>query len=291
MTDVSIVILTYKEAPAVLTACLKSLTRPGQASSGTSLVRDEIIVVDNAGNAATEKLVKEYLTDATYRSNEMNRGFAAAVNQGMKLATGRYVLLLNPDTVVPPDAIAKMVAHMDRDTEVGIGSCIIRYPNGELQDSIRRFPKLIDQLLIMLKVPHFVRRVRSIDDYMMRDVDPLQTQDVDSIMGAFMMIRRSVIDAIGLFDERYFIWFEEVDYCKMAHDAGFITRHYADVEIVHHKGHTFDQLATIRKQKWVRESMRKYFAKHHGVGAALVLWILAPVFIVLAYGAAVIKRG
>ncbi len=284
MTDVSIVILTYKEAPAVLTACLAAV----QASTG---VDREVIVIDNAANAATEKLVKEYLTDVTYKSNEENRGFAAAVNQGMKLAKGRYVLLLNPDTVIPADAIEKMVQHMDRDAEVGIGSCIIRYPNGELQDSIRRFPKMIDQLLIMLKVPHFIRRVRSIDDYMMRDVDALKTQDVDSIMGAFMMIRKEVIDKIGLFDERYFIWFEEVDYCKMAHDAGFKIRHYADVEIVHHKGHTFDQLATIRKQKWVRESMRKYFAKHHGVGSALMLWVLAPVFIVLAYGAAIIKRG
>ena len=284
MTDVSIVILTYKEEPNVLRACLAAVKN----STGSDY---EVIVLDNAGNVATEKLVKEHLSDVTYLSNKANRGFAAAVNQGMKLATGRYVLLLNPDTVIPEDAIEKVVRHMDRDVDVGIGSCIIRYPNGELQDSIRRFPKMIDQLLIMLKVPHFVRRVRSIDDYMMRDVDALKTQDVDSIMGAFMMIRKEVIDKIGLFDERYFIWFEEVDYCKMAHDAGFTIRHYADVEIVHHKGHTFNQLATIRKQKWVRESMRKYFAKHHGVGSALLLWILAPVFIMLAYGAAVIKRG
>lgn len=291
MIDVSIVILTYKENPDVLRACLESLTRPGQASSRTSLVRDEVIVIDNAGSVATAELVKEYLPDSTYLSNKINKGFAAAVNQGMKLATGRYVLLLNPDTVIPADAIERMVKHMDKDVDVGIGSCIIRYPNGELQDSIRRFPRMIDQLLIMLKVPHFMRRVKPIDDYMMRDTDALQTQDVDSIMGAFMMIRRSVIDKVGLFDERYFIWFEEVDYCKMAHNAGFKIRHYADVEIVHHKGHTFNQLATIRKQKWVRESMRKYFAKHHGVGSALLLWVLAPVFIVLAYGAAVIKRG
>jgi GT2 family glycosyltransferase len=294
MTDVSIVILTYKEAPEVLAACLAAVasSRSLRDRAGHLETCDyELIVVDNAGSLATKELVNELLPDAEYIANNINRGFAAAVNQGMRLATGRYVLLLNPDTVVPPDAIEQMVKHMDADTEVGIGSCIIRYPNGELQDSIRRFPRMIDQLLIMLKVPHFIRRVWSIDDYMMRDVDAFKTQDVDSIMGAFMMIRRSVIEKIGLFDERYFIWFEEVDYCKMAYDAGFKIRHYADVEIVHHKGHTFDQLATIRKQKWVRESMRKYFAKHHGVGPAMILWILAPLFIVLAYGAAVIKRG
>ncbi len=288
MIDVSIVILTYKEAPEVLAACLGAVraSAPGGDSS-----RREVIIVDNSGSAATERLVHEYLPTATYLANAENRGFAAAVNQGMRLATGRYILLLNPDTVVPPDAIERMVQHMDADVDVGIGSCIIRYPNGELQPSIRRFPKLLDQLLILFKVPHVVSRLKAVDEYMMTDVDAMKTQDVDSIMGAFMMIRKSVIDEIGMFDERYFIWFEEVDYCKMAHDAGFKIRHYADVEIVHHKGHTFNQLATIRKQKWIRESMRKYFAKHEGWAATAVLWLLAPVFIALAYVTAVIKRG
>lgn len=284
MTDVSAVIVTYKESPDVLRACFSAV-----ASSRDCAV--ETIVVDNGGSPATQQLLAHVLPGATYVPNPENKGFAAAVNQGMKAASGRYILLLNPDTVIPDDAMARMVRHLDRDTEVGIASAVIRYPNGELQESIRRFPKLVDQILIMLKVPHVLRRVSSIDRYMMRDVDLLATQDVDSIMGAFMFIRREVIDRIGLFDERYFIWFEEVDYCKMARDAGFVIRHYGDVEIVHHKGHTFNQLATIRKQRWVRESMRKYMGKHHGMLAAAMLWALAPVFIGLAYLAAFVKRG
>ncbi len=110
-------------------------------------------------------------------------------------------------------------------------------------------------------------------------------------MGAFMFIRRSVIEKIGLFDERYFIWFEEVDYCHMAKDAGFITRHYADVEITHYKGHTFNKLATLKKQTWMRTSLRKYMKKHHGLGAWLSLWALTPLFIILAYAAALVKRS
>lgn len=284
MIDVSIVLVTYKESPEVVRACLAAVA----ASTG---VTTEVIVVDNGGSDATEQLIAGVVPKACHLKNTENRGFAAAVNQGMKIAQGRYVLLLNPDTVIPADALSRMAAHMDRDTDVGIGSAVIRYPNGQLQESIRRFPKLVDQLLIMLKVPHVLRRLPSLDRYMMRDADPLATQDVDSIMGAFMMIRRAVIAKIGLFDERYFIWFEEVDYCKMAHDAGFITRYYADVAIVHHKGHTFDQLATVRKQRWVRESLRKYMYKHHGPLPALVLWLLAPLFIALGYLAAMVKRG
>lgn len=284
MLDISIVIVTYKETPDVLKACLDSVA----ASTGVSF---EVIVIDNGSNPATQRLLQEIIPSAAYVTNPENRGFAAAVNQGLRAATGRYVLLLNPDTVIPNDALARMTAHMDRDANVGIGSAVIRYPNGQLQETIRRFPKLLDQLLILFKAPHVIRRLPAIDRYMMRDVDPLLTQDVDSIMGAFMMIRRSVIDRIGYFDERYFIWFEEVDYCKMAHDAGFVIRHYSDVAIVHHKGHTFDQLATVRKQRWIRESMRKYMYKHHGVLPAAVLWTLAPVFLALGYLAAWLKRG
>jgi GT2 family glycosyltransferase len=126
---------------------------------------------------------------------------------------------------------------------------------------------------------------------MMRDADPWKTQDVDSIMGAFMFIRRELLKTIGLFDERYFIWFEEVDYCKMATNAGYKIRHYADVTITHHKGHTFNKLATLRKQRWIRESLRKYMLKHHGKLPWLLLWLLTPIFILLAYIAAFIKRG
>ena len=124
----------------------------------------------------------------------------------------------------------------------------------------------------------------------MREADPLKTQDVDSIMGAFMWIRRELINDIGYFDERYFIWFEEVDYCKMAHDAGWKIRHYADVEITHIKGHMFGQIPTLRKQKWMRQSLRKYMKKHSGILSWLLLWKMTPLFIGLGYLVALIKK-
>lgn len=281
MIDVALVIVTYREAPEVLRACLAHAV----ASTGVS---HELIVIDNAGSEATKRLLFATVQRATYIANRENRGFAAAVNQGMKVARGRYVVLLNPDTEIPSDALAKMVAHMDADRDVGIGSALMVYPDGRLQESIRRFPTLLNQIGTLLKLPHIFPSF--MNRYMMRDADPYATQDVDSIMGAFMMIRREVIDVVGMFDERYFIWFEEVDYCKMANDAGWKVRHYADVRVVHHKGHTFGQLATLRKQRWVRESMRTYMRKHHGLLHAGVLWALAPVFVGLAYLAAMVKK-
>lgn len=284
MIDLSIVIVTYKEDLDVLRRCFESVI-------GSTGLNYELIVVDNARREATEELLHEVSSTATYFPNANNMGFASAVNCGMRASKGRYILLLNPDTEFKADVLARMIAHLDTDKQVGIASSIIRYPNGELQDSIRRFPTLLNQLVILFKLPHVFKHPPFLDQYMMRDVDPLQTQDVDSIMGAFMFIRRSTLEKLGLFDERYFIWFEEVDYCKMASDHGLKTRHYADVEITHYKGHSFNKLATLKKQRWIRQSLRKYMKKHHGFMPWAILWALTPVFIVLAYGSALIKRG
>ncbi len=280
--DVSIIVVTYKENLDVLKACFDSVKKSQDVSY-------ELITVDNGQSDTTRGLLQSY-DHATYLRNKDNLGFAAAVNRGMSIARGRYVLLLNPDARFEPDVLAKMITRLDDDTKVGIASCLIKYPDGSLQESIRRFPKLLDQLFVMLKVPHFMKKNRIIDKYMMRGKDPYETQDVDSIMGAFMFIRREVIQQVGYLDEQYFIWFEEVDYCKMTHDAGWKIRHYADVEIEHHKGHMFDKLATVRKQRWIRQSMRKYIRKHEGWLAWVVLWVFAPVFVGLGYLAAFIKR-
>ncbi|MCR4312556.1 MAG: glycosyltransferase family 2 protein [Candidatus Uhrbacteria bacterium] len=282
MPDVSIVIVVHRESLDVLRACFQAV----EQSQGVDF---ELFVVDN-GASDEFRALAEPMRNTKYIRNGKNMGFAYAVNRGMERSQGRYVLLLNPDTVIPEDALANMIRHLDEDKDVGIASCVIRYPDGKLQDSIRRFPKPIDQLLVLLKLPHVFKRLKPIEHYMMKDVDPLKTQDVDSIMGAFTFIRREVIDRIGMFDERYFIWFEEVDYCKMAVDAGFKVRHYADISIVHHKGHTFNKQATLIKQRWLRTSLRKYLRKHHGVPAWLMFWILTPVFVALGYATAAIKR-
>ncbi|MEK9156963.1 MAG: glycosyltransferase family 2 protein [Patescibacteria group bacterium] len=274
--DISIITIAYKNSPEVLRACFESVAK----SEGVSW---EFIVVDNAGDAQTITQVSSVIPRATCIINNENKGFAAATNQALNIAKGRYVLMLNPDTSFAPNVLASMVAHMDVSPDVGVGSSVIRYPDGKLQESIRRFPTLKDQLCILLKIPHMLRRNNLLDSYMMRDKDPLATQDVDSIMGAFMWIRREVIDSVGLFDERYFIWFEEVDYCKMVVDAGWKVRHFADVEIVHHKGVSFSTVGFLRRQKWIRRSMRKYFWKHEGFLSWFVLFALAPVFIVLSY--------
>lgn len=280
--DLSIIIVSYKNDPEVLRACFMSL-------AASRDVTFETFVIENAGDARVAQIAFEALPDTYVRISTENLGFAKAVNDGMKKARGRYTLLLNPDTVVPPDALRKMVDHLDQDINVGIASSVIRYEDGTLQESIRRFPTLIDQLLILFKVPHLLPNIGPVNRYMMRDMDPLVSRDVDSIMGAFMFIRPEVIQKIGFLDERFFIWFEEVDYCKMARDAGFTIRHYADVAITHHKGKSFGQVSTLQKQRWIRKSMRQYFRKHGQTFAANLLLLLSPVLMLLGRAANTVK--
>jgi len=281
MLDLSLITVTYREDPEVLRRAFASV-------AGSQGITSELIVIDNAGRDDTAQLLGQIVPGSTYLKNQTNRGFAAAVNQGLRQAKGRYLLLLNPDTEFAPHVLAKMISHLDQDREVGIASCRLKYPAGEPQESIRRFPTLLNQITVLFKLPHLFPR--TVSHYMMRDANAEKTQDVDSIMGAFMFIRRSLIEQIGLFDERYFIWFEEVDYCKMARQRGWKIRHYGDIGIVHHKGHVFNKLGTVRKQRWLRESLRKYMKKHHGVWPWLVLWSLTPLLVALGYIAAGLKR-
>ncbi len=280
MIDVSIVVVTFNEDLGLLKDCFDSIYNSNE-------ITFELIVSDNAQKLSTERLVKEY-KNSTYIKNTGNLGFATAVNKGIKKTKGKYILLLNPDVSFNPDVLKNMVRHLDKESTVGIASCLIRYPDGRLQESIRRLPKPLDQLQILLKIPH-IFKTGAFKKYMMQDVNPYEDQIVESIMGAFMWIRRDLINEIGMLDERYWIWFEEVDYCKMAYDSGWKIKHFADVEISHHKGHAFGKILTLKKQRWIRTSLRKYIKKHYGIFWWLFFWMMTPIFIVLALVVSVIK--
>ena len=119
--------------------------------------------------------------------------------------TGKYILLLNPDMRVFPDTFGGMISFMDSNKEVGVGSCRLVSETGENVPHIRKFPNILDQLAIVLKIPHLYPEV--LDTYLEKDFDYEKQSEVDSVRGAFFMIRREVLDAIGRLDQRYFIWF------------------------------------------------------------------------------------
>jgi GT2 family glycosyltransferase len=246
----------------------------------------EYFVLDNASDDGLINMVeKEFVPRADDRlkifpiQNEKNLGFAAANNIGIKHAQGRYVLLLNPDMRLFPDTLTNMVAWMDKNTRAGIAGCKLLTQDRKIQPQVRRFPRISDQLAIILKLPHVWRGI--LNSYLVTNFDYEQVAHVDSIRGSFFMIRRNVIEKIGGLDERYFIWFEEVDYCKMAAAAGFEIWYTPAATCTDFVGRSFSLVNGYQKQIYFSDSMKKYFAKWHSELAAFVIRIAwAPVLFV-----------
>ncbi len=274
--DVSIVIVNWK-VKDLLRRCLASVYLE------TKGVSFEVYVVDNAsGDGSVEMVLREF-PDANVIANNRNMGFAAANNAAIMQAQGDFILLLNPDTELKDDAVAAMVGCMRRHPQAGILGPRLAGADGKLQPSVRRFPTLASQKLIMLKLHHVLRRFGPLRRYFADDFDYGKEAAVDQVMGAAFMVRKSLVREIGGLDERFFIWFEDVDYCKRAKDAGFQVWYAPVATVVHHGGESFGQAFGPTKQRYFNDSLRKYFAKHHGPLAAAVIVILDPISMALAW--------
>lgn len=282
--DLSIVIVNWK-VKDLLRRCLASVYAQTQG------INFEVCVVDNDSKDGSVEMVLREFPQATLIANNRNVGFAAGNNPAIARASGDFVVLLNPDTEIADNALAKMVDFMRRTPQAGICGPRLRNTDGSIQRSVRHFPTCTSQLLICLKLHHAVPHAKTLKTYFAEDMDYSKAQPVDQVMGAAFMIRRSVLDAIGLLDERFFIWFEEVDFCKRAVDAGFQVWYTPDASIIHHGGESFGQVFGPAKQRMFNDSMRKYFAKHYGPLAAVGLRAVHPLSMAMAWVASRRETG
>lgn len=226
------------------------------ASKGLSF---EIIVVDNASSDKTVEMLKNDFSTVELIANTSNLGFAAACNQGLKKATGRYILLLNPDMRVFPDTLLKTLNWLDSNRQAAIAGIQLVAEDGTNVEHVRRFPGLFDQCLIASKLAHVAPFL--LRHYLQKDFSYTTAARVDSIRGSFFVIRREAYETIGLLDERYFVWFEEVDYCKMAEKLGLQVWYTPVAQCVDFVGQSFKQISIITTQKYFKESMFSYFSK------------------------------
>jgi GT2 family glycosyltransferase len=248
--------------------------------ANTENIEFEVISVDNDSKDGTTEMIKAEFPQVTSIFNNYNAGFAKANNQGIKISRGRYVLLLNPDMRVLPGTLEKMVRWMDGHKDVGVAGCHLINEKGETVLHVRRFPTVWDQLFIILKLPHLFPNL--LGKYLMRDFDYTKEAEADSIRGSFFMIRWEVIDKLGGLDERYFLWFEEVDYCRQAKNAGWKLMYTPAVKCIDHVGKSFGQVPRGRTQIYFRDSMLKYFKKWHPFWQYWVLKIAWPIGIFIA---------
>ncbi|PKL72208.1 hypothetical protein CVV26_02575 [Candidatus Kuenenbacteria bacterium HGW-Kuenenbacteria-1] len=235
----------------------------------TKNIEFEIFAVDNDSKDGTVDMIKNEFPEVHLIANDYNAGFAKANNQAIKLAKGRYILLLNPDMRVLPGTLEKMVKWMDEHKQAGVAGCHLIKENNETVLHVRRYPKFFDQLAITLKLPHIFPSI--LNNYLYKDFDYKNEAVVDSIRGSFFMIRKEVIEKIGGLDERYFIWFEEVDYCKQVKNAGWDIMYTPKTECIDFVGKSFALVKRGKTQEYFCDSMLKYFKKWHPVWQYFIL--------------------
>jgi hypothetical protein len=235
----------------------------------------EVYVVDNDSGDHIEDVVAKFRARSdvpvTLIRNPRNLGFAKANNLAIRRCSGKVIALLNPDTRVTKGALKRMLAWMAARPDVGIAGPKLLNDDGSLQESVRRFPRLLDQALILLKLHHLWPSAPPFASYLAKDFDYAKEQDVDQLMGAALFVRRKVFEGVGLLDERFFIWFEEVDFCKRAKAAGWGVVYVPSVQVIHRGGASFAKAMTLKKQRYFTASMAKYFRKHRGAWTIVVL--------------------
>ena len=227
-------------------------------SQGVSL---EIIVVDNVSKDGTVDAIRAAYPDVIVIANTENLGFSKACNQGIDVSSARHVLLLNPDMLVEADALAKTVAYLDAHPDVAVVSGKLLNKHGKPMHHMRRFPTIVDQLIIMFKLSRLFPKL--LHRYHALDLDPNVEQPVDTVRGSYFAINRTALDTIGKLDERYYIWFEEVDYCKRAHSHKMKVMYVPSIIAHDLVGQSFKQKHLFWKQSHFLRSMLSYFEKWH----------------------------
>ncbi len=271
MKDLSIIIVSWR-VKDLLKQCLESIFEH------TSQINFEVIVIDNDSGDGTVEMAGQSFPQVKLIANKINLGFAKANNLGIKKSSGKYLLLLNPDTKLKDNSLKKVIDFLDTNSKVGVLGCKLLNHDLTLQASVRRFPKFLDHLVMMFKLHHLF----PLKKYLAKDFNYNKTAEVDQVMGAFFVISRKVFEQVGYLDEKYYIWFEEVDYCKRVKKAGYQILFFSQVSIIHYGGQSFRQLFNLKKQWIYNKSRLRYIAKHQNPFIYFIVLILSPVSLLLS---------
>lgn len=280
--DLSIIIVSWNVREKLRENLLALFKSEGDVSF-------EIFVVDNNSHDGTTEMIKNEFSFNGVKliANAENLGFAKANNQAIKQARREFILLLNPDMRVLPDTLSNMVKWMRENKQASVAGCHLIDESGNTIKHVRKFPTVWDQLAIVLKLPHIFPNV--LDKYLRVDFDYSKDAKVDSVRGGFFMVRKTF--PAPLLDERYFLWFEEVDFCRQVYKkearlrpakCGTAARqgevwYTPAAECVDYVGQSFKQLPRGKAQKYFRDSMLKYFKKWHPAWQYQLLKLVWPI--------------
>ncbi len=283
MTKLSIIIVSWN-VRALLRNCLLSVQEQAHELGPAGV---EVIVVDNASRDGTATMLRDDFPWVRLIENDANRGFAQANNLGIRQSSGTYTLLLNPDTELCPGALAQLVALMESRPEAGAAGAYLLNPDHSMQPSCSPFPTLFREFWFLTHLD---------------DLYPLATypaerwpagapRAVDVVKGAALIVRRDVVERVGLLDEGFFMYTEEVDWCRRIKDAGWEIYWVPAAQVVHYGGQS-TRLQADQMFIELYRSKLQYFRKHSGkwagngyklvlLGAALARIVAIPATILL----------
>jgi len=265
----SIIIVSFN-AEKLLRECLTSIYVE------TKQIPFDVWVVDNHSEDTTVPMVRQNFPHVNLIENKENVGFAKANNQAIKKCTGDYILLLNPDTLVLQNAVEKMVDFMDANPTVGICGCKVLNEDRTLQLACRRsIPTPHVAFFRLSGLSRLFPNSKIIAKYNLTYIDPDQPDEVDAVSGAFLMIRRKVVDNIGKLDERFFMYGEELDWCFRTKKAGWTVMYYPNAEIIHYKGEcskSNSRKATFEFYRSMYLFHKKHFADNYNPTINIIIY-------------------
>lgn len=281
MIDLSICILTWNTKDLTI-KCIESIVK------NTEKINYEIILVDNGSTDGTIEYVKKNYNEFKVIRNEKNVGFTKANNQALKVTKGRYALILNSDTEIKKNCLDIMIDYMDRDKDVGMSCCKMLYPDNSLYFSIgENYPNwknvlaersIISELFFQSKLhKYFLSKY-----YTTNKRKYEKDHSIKWVLGAFMIVRREVIEKVGIFDENIFSYFEEYDWCKRTYEAGYKIKFYNKPVVIHHSAKSVIQEYTELTKVW-HLSRLYFFKKHYGFFSMLFLKFITALGILVRF--------
>ncbi len=257
--DISIIILNYKSKGDTLN-CLKSIYE-----ADFNGLQREIIVVDNASGDYLGDILAWQWPEIKFIQNKENIGFGAGNNVGLRVAQGKYLVIMNPDTIAFRDTFRKLYDYMEVNPEVGVVGPQQLNPDKTIQNSCYRWHNLLTPLYRRTPLGRTKQGQKDLERFLMKDFDHQSEREVDWLLGSFLFIRAKALKEVGLFDERFFLYFEDTDLCRRFHRAGWKVVYWPKAKIIHNHYRLSAQLP------WYKFFLNPA-ARHHIISWLKYLW-------------------
>lgn len=253
--QLSVIIVNYNSKP-LIEQCIISVKKALHEIQG------EIIVVDNNSTDGSKEYLPQHFADVKFMANARNLGFAKACNQGFKISSGKYVLFLNPDTIIPESSLSQCISFFETHSDAGaIGVRMINGDGKFLKESKRGYPSPSVSFYKLFGLAAIFPRSKTLAKYYQGHLPEKEISSVEVLSGAFMMVRRDVFEKINGFDEDFFMYGEDIDLSLRVHKAGYENYYLGNISVIHLKGGS-----TTYNNKYVQDfygAMKLFVKKHH----------------------------